>query len=160
MYHAVAAFGLSNIVTNNFVTLCFYLFIFIFIFIFIYLFIYLYFYCHVYVHTVHTPSGVIAITISIFNYISWKKIWDNALDYGIKGTKCTQTVLRELCRPCFGECLCHLCGCKIACFSSHLFNCHPSLACNKSLMEAVSLISSVDMHFIITIGSKLGCAVT
>ena len=52
VYHAVATFGLSNIVTNNFVTLCFYLFIFIF-------------YCQVYVHTVHTPSGVIAITISI-----------------------------------------------------------------------------------------------
>ena len=39
VYHAVAAFGLSNIVTN-FVTLCFY-----------------FSYCHVYVHTVHTPSG-------------------------------------------------------------------------------------------------------
>ena len=32
-----------------------------------FLFIYFYFYCHVYVHTVHTPSGVIAITISIYS---------------------------------------------------------------------------------------------
>ena len=37
VYHAVAAFGLSNIVTNNFVTLCFYLFIFIFIAMYMYI---------------------------------------------------------------------------------------------------------------------------
>ena len=51
-------------------------------------------------HPSVTPAALIA------KNISWKKIWDNALDYGIKGMKCTQTVLRELCRPCFGECLC------------------------------------------------------
>ena len=38
-------------------------------------------------HPSVTPAALIA------KNISWKKIWDNALDYGIKGTKCTQTVL-------------------------------------------------------------------
>ena len=29
--------------------------------------------------------------------VSWRRIWDNALEYGVKGTKCVQYVLREIC---------------------------------------------------------------
>ena len=90
--------------------------------------------------------------------VSWRRVWDNALDYGVKGTKCVQYVLRELCRPTFGENLCYLCKNKISCFSTHLFDCHRSLVCNKSFKEAITLISSLDMQFIISFGSKLGCS--
>ena len=66
--------------------------------------------------------------------VSGRKIWDNALDHGVKGTRCVQSVLRELCHPTFGEKLCHLCNCQISerCFSTHLSECHPSLLCHKS----------------------------
>ena len=100
------------------------------------------------------PAAQIAQTVS------WRRVWDNALYYGVKGTKCVQYVLRELCRLTFGENLCCLCKNKISCFSTHLFDCHPSLVCNKSLTEAITLISSLDMQFIISFGSKLGCSST
>ena len=89
--------------------------------------------------------------------VSWRKIWDNALDYGVKGTRCVQSVLRELCRPTFGEKLCHQCNCQISehCFSTHLFECHPSLLCHKSVAEVITLVSTLDMKFIMSIGSKL-----
>ena len=44
----------------------------------------------------------------IAHSVSWRKIWDNALEYGVRGTRCAQSVLRVLCRPTFGERLCHL----------------------------------------------------
>ena len=46
------------------------------------------------------PAAQIAQTVS------WRRVWNSALDYGVKGTKCVQYVLRELCRPSFGENLC------------------------------------------------------
>ena len=104
------------------------------------------------------PSVNPAATIA--RLVSWRRIWDSALDYGVKGTRCAQSVLRELCRPTFGEKLCHLCNCRISelCFSSHLFECHQSLVCHKTLTEAVSLISSLNMPFVLSLGLKLGCA--
>ena len=38
------------------------------------------------------PAAQIAQTVS------WRRVWDNALDYGVKGKKYVQYVLRELCR--------------------------------------------------------------
>ena len=94
--------------------------------------------------------------------VSWRKIWDNALDYGVKGTRCVQSVLRELCRPTFGDKLCHLCNCQISerCFSTHLSECHPSLLCHKSVAEVITLVSTLNMKFIMSIGSKLRHAIT
>ena len=100
------------------------------------------------------PVAQIATTVS------WRKIWDSALDHGIKGTRCAQAILREFSRPTFGDKLCHLCKEEIACFSVHLCDKHPSLVCNKSLTNIIANVSSVDMSFIITLGLKLGCAVT
>ena len=97
------------------------------------------------------PAAQIAQTVS------WRRVWDNVLDYGVKGTKCVQYVLRELCQPTFGENLCYLCKNKISCFSTHLFDCHLSLVCNKSLTEAITLIF-VFGHTMF--GSKLVCSST
>ena len=88
--------------------------------------------------------------------VSWRKIWDNALDYGVKSTRCVQSVLRELCRPTFGDKLCHLCNCQISerCFSTHLSECHPSLLCHKSVAE---VITTLDMKFIMSTFKTASC---
>ena len=91
----------------------------------------------------------------IASHTSWRKIWDNALDYGVKGTISCQALLRELSRPTFGDRKCHLCGDQISSFPLHLCNDHPSLVCHTSLSSVVSKVSSLDMKFIITVGSKL-----
>ena len=39
----------------------------------------------------------------ITSVVLWKRIWDGALDYGVKGTTCVQAILRELSRPTFGD---------------------------------------------------------
>ena len=88
---------------------------------------------------------------------SWRKLWDQALEYGVKGTRCVQSVLRSLSRPTFGEKLCPICNCQITepSFSTYLFEHHPSQVCHKSLTDAIILISSLDMKFILSLGSKL-----
>ena len=57
----------------------------------------------------------------------------------------------------FGEKLCPICNCQITepSFSTHLFEHHPSQVCHKSLTDAIILISSLDMKFILSLGSKL-----
>ena len=91
----------------------------------------------------------------IASVVSWRKIWDGVLDYGVKGTNCGQATLRELCRPVFGDKLCHICKEPITCFSSHLCDSHPSFVCNESLTTIISKISSADIMFVITLGAKL-----
>ena len=108
-------------------------------------------------------SGVSSLSVqpiaNIAQKVSWKKLWDNALDYGYKGTKCVQAILCELCRPTFGDRLCHLCSGHVECFSIHLCTDHPSLVCHHSLSTIIDKISNVDMPFIITLGSSL-CHIT
>ena len=91
----------------------------------------------------------------IASIVSWRKIWDDALDYGVKGTYCGQAILRELGRPVFGDKLCHLCKEPITCFSSHLCNSHPTLVCHESLLSIVNKIAAADISFVVTLGSKL-----
>ena len=91
----------------------------------------------------------------IASIVSWRKIWDGALDYGVKGTYCGQAILRELGRPVFGDKLCHLCKEPITCFSSHLCNSHPTLVCHESLSSIVNKIAAADISFVVTLGSKL-----
>ena len=83
--------------------------------------------------------------------MSWRKIWDNALDNGVKGTRCVQTISRELSRPMFSDKLCHLCDKEIVCFSVYLcdINIHHSCAINH-LLELLHT-----MFFIITLGVVL-----
>ena len=46
--------------------------------------------------TMHPSVEPIAKIASV---VSWKKIWDGVLDYGVKGTNCSQAILRKICRP-------------------------------------------------------------
>ena len=109
-------------------------------------------------------SGVSSLSVqpiaNIAQKVSWKKLWDNALNYGYKGIKCVQAILCELCRPTLGDRLCHLCSGHVECFSIHLCTDHPSLVCHHSLSTIIdNIISNVDMPFIITLGSSL-CHIT
>ena len=48
------------------------------------------------------PAALIA------SHTSWRRLWDAALDKGVKGTRALQTLFKELCRPssCFKCSLC------------------------------------------------------
>ena len=49
-----------------------------------------------------SPAALIA------SHTSWRRLWDAALDKGVKGTHALQTLFKELCRPssCFKCSLC------------------------------------------------------
>ena len=40
---------------------------------------------------------------------SWCRLWDQALDYGVRGTKLSQSLFRCLTKPLFGDRVCNLC---------------------------------------------------
>ena len=44
---------------------------------------------------------------------SWCKLWDLALDHGVRGTRLIQTLLRTMSRPVFGKRECPICNCHI-----------------------------------------------
>ena len=87
--------------------------------------------------------------------VSWKRLWDGALDFGYKGTRCVQSIVRELSRPSFGDKLCCICGNGVESFLVHLCVGHPLLVCNESPTTIIDKLSSVDMPFTITLGSSL-----
>ena len=89
-----------------------------------------------------THPSVVEPIARITSVVSWRRIWDGALDYGAKGTTYVQAILRELSRPTFGDHLCHICSEQITGFSTHLCTCHPSLACIESLCDIISKSSS------------------
>ena len=41
---------------------------------------------------------------------SWCKLWDLALDHGVRGTRLIQHLLRVMCRPVFGKPECPICN--------------------------------------------------
>ena len=92
----------------------------------------------------------------IAKFVSWRKIWDGALDYAYRGTICVQAILREFSRPTFGDRICHLRNNRVEdYFLLHLCNAHPSLVRQESLTTIIDKLSAVDMPFIITLGSNL-----
>ena len=104
----------------------------------------------------HSSTKLVA---KLATQVSWSKLWDHALDLGEKGTRCVQSIPRELSRPCFGERLCHLCNGHIdsnECFFDHLCKNHQSLVCNELPAVILLNISSVNMPFILKLGFKLG----
>ena len=43
--------------------------------------------------------GSAAAAARVANHTSWRRLWDIALDHGVKGTRAMQAIFRELCRP-------------------------------------------------------------
>ena len=79
-------------------------------------------------------------------YTSWRRLWDIALDHGVKGTRAMQAIFRELCRPssCFQ---CSLCDAAVSPSSScleHVCTNHPSEMENLSYDNIMSLLIDAD----------------
>ena len=58
---------------------------------------------------------------------SWCRMWDQALDHGVRGTKLFQSFFRCLTKPLFGDRLCHVCKSTIPTpmsFFEHLCSAH------------------------------------
>ena len=63
--------------------------------------------------------GSAAAAAQIANHTSWRRLWDIALDHGVKGTRTMQAIFRELCHPL--ACLqCSLCEVEVPTYSSCL----------------------------------------
>ena len=90
--------------------------------------------------------GSSAAAAQIANLSSWRRLWDTALDQGVKGTRIMQAIFRELCRPtsCFQ---CSLCEGVVSPSSScleHACIYHPTEMENVSFNYLISLLSDAD----------------
>ena len=88
----------------------------------------------------HSSTKIVA---AIAESSSWKRLWDIALDRGVKGTHVMQFLFRELCRPVTRNGLCNLCnsqfGAEINCFE-HICSHHPDMAGNLSCNQIISIL--------------------
>ena len=55
-------------------------------------------------------SSLNHITCSDVVSSNWCRVWNTALDHGVKGTRLVQLLFRSLCRPTFGDRLCPHCS--------------------------------------------------
>ena len=58
------------------------------------------------------PSLLQVSNKSIVN--EWCGVWDEALNFGTKGTKLSQSLFKTLCKPLFGNKLCKICSTPIS----------------------------------------------
>ena len=105
----------------------------------------------------NSPSA--HVIASIASQISWRKLWDLALDRGVKGTYAVQGLLRELSRPpLFGNRHCRVCKEQISIdhdFIKHLNDYHPELLCHLSVDDIISGVCSTDSSLIFSLGLQL-----
>ena len=90
--------------------------------------------------------GSAAAAAQIGKHTSWRRLWDIALDRGVKGTRTMQAIFRELCRPlsCFQ---CSLCEAEVPTYSScleHACTSHPDKMENLSYTHLISLLIDAD----------------
>ena len=82
----------------------------------------------------------------IATHTSWRRLWDIALDKGVKGTRVMQNIFKELCRPrsCFR---CTVCDTNIpeniSCLQ-HACDAHPNEMENTSYYQLLSLLIAAD----------------
>ena len=90
--------------------------------------------------------GSAAPAARVAAHTSWRRLWDVALDHGVKGTRIMQANFRELCRPssCFQ---CSLCNFEVPSNSScleHACTNHHSEMENLSYEYLISLLIDAD----------------
>ena len=90
--------------------------------------------------------GSAAAAARVATHTSWRRLWDVALDQGVKGTRIMQAIFKELCRPssCFQ---CSLCDSVVPSNSScleHACTNHPSEMENLSYNHLISLLINAD----------------
>ena len=82
----------------------------------------------------------------IATHTSWRRLWDIALDKGVKGTRVMQNIFKELCRPrsCFR---CTVCDTNvpenISCLQ-HACDAHPNEMENTSYDQLLTLLIAAD----------------
>ena len=68
----------------------------------------------------HSSLAVVSATDGIAS--GWNSIWDEALEYGVRGTRLMQGLFGALAKPTFGDRACPHCNTIIpASYSEHLF---------------------------------------
>ena len=70
----------------------------------------------------HPSLAVVSATEAIA--ASWNSIWDEALEYGVRGTRLMQGLFRVLAKPTFGDRACPHCNDTISSYPEHLFAKH------------------------------------
>ena len=85
---------------------------------------------------------------TIYSELSWLKIWDMALDYGLRGTKAA-LCLYTLSQPLFRDILCPRCGTSVTAgltYIQHLCVCHPELELD-TVDKLCDMIIASDPHY-------------
>lgn len=72
----------------------------------------------------------------------WMKLWDWALDFGVRGTKASQNILKHITKPLFSDRLCVTCGATIPDDSIH-FDHRASGDCLAPPFDITELLSSI-----------------
>ena len=93
---------------------------------------------------------------TIHSEISWLKIWDTALDHGVRGSRAALCVFNTLSRPLFGDRLCPRCEVSIAedsTYLEHLSFHHPELNLG-SAEDIITAITSASPD-IFSVGNSL-----
>ena len=91
-------------------------------------------------------TGSAASAARVATHTSWRRLWDIALDHGVKGTRIMQAIFKELCRPssCFQ---CSMCGIEVTPTSScleHACSNHPREMEGLSYDYLISLLIDAD----------------
>ena len=102
----------------------------------------------------HKTAKIVA---SVAKTTSWCRLWDTALDCGVKGTRGLQTLLREMCRPVFENSVCNLCNESLNVndlWLDHICHNHPEIINNKSLSQIVAALHDVDSDTIFSFANS------
>ena len=97
------------------------------------------------------------LAASIASKVSWRRLWDIALEKGVKGTKIVQSLFREVCRPvsCFK---CSVCDSHVSstttCFE-HVCDKHPEQVQKLSIESLVDMVSEGQADSVFFICAKL-----
>ena len=88
---------------------------------------------------------------------SWCRLWDIALDRGVKGTRGLQALLRELSRPILNNSVCNLCYESLdqnSLWFEHLCCLHPDIVNNRSLSQVISSLHNLDHEAIFAVANS------
>ena len=88
---------------------------------------------------------------------SWCRLWDIALDRGVKGTRGLQTLLREMCRPIFTNSVCTLCEADIdqnSLWFEHICCKHPDIVNNRSVSQVITSLCKLDHEEIFAVANS------
>ena len=90
--------------------------------------------------------GSAAAAARVATHTSWCRLWDVALDQGVKGTHIMQAIFKELCRPssCFQCSLCDSAAPSNSSCLEHACTNHPSEMKNLSYDHLISLLINAD----------------